>query len=805
MDISLNWLKDFIDIDDKVERISDKLTFGGLEVEGIRNYESIPGGLKGIVIGEVLECEKHPNADRLSVTKVDIGEGELKPIVCGAPNVAKGQKVLVATVNATIHPTNGEAFKIKKAKIRGEVSEGMICAEDELGLGESHDGIMVLDTDLPNGSPALELFDNYSDQIIEIGLTPNRGDATGHLGVARDLKALYKKDLKNHIPSEWPKRGDDLDFSLEVLNPEACPRYSGVVINGIKVAESPQWLKDRLLAIGQKPINNIVDISNYIMHDLGQPLHAFDYHKLKGNGIVVKKGLSGKTFKTLDEVERKLDAEDLMICDMENPACIAGVFGGAESGVSDSTTAIFLESACFDAVHIRKSSQRHQLKTDAAFRYERGSDIDITIDAAKKAANMICEIAGGHLASDVFDIYPEERPNCIVDLRKRDVKRLIGIEIDAEEVKEILSNLDIQTIDESSDSWKLEIPRYRTEVTRPADVIEEILRIYGFNNIEVSEESSASFLAPKSSPDYQGFENRISAILVGKNCNEILTNSLTNSNYTDIDFNFGEGYGQADILNSLSEELAIMRDSMLTSSLEVIRHNVNRRQQNLRLFEHGFIYAKKDGKYSEKRKMSIALSGKSNEPTWMGAKENDFMELKSILFSIFQSCGISNISFEESSSKYLENGAYQINSGKTVLGYFGEVNAQIKSKFEIEQSIYYAELDIDSLISLSENGRLYKEISKFPEVKRDLSLVLDKGINYSEIEDIARKLGKELIRDIQLFDVFEGKPLEKGQKSYALTYILQDQNATLEDSRIDKLMKNLISEYEKKLNAIIRR
>jgi phenylalanyl-tRNA synthetase beta chain len=806
MNISTNWLKDFIDLPESIEELADNLTFGGLEVEGIVNYESQPGGLEGIVIGEIKTCEKHPNADRLSITTVDIGNGEVKPIVCGAPNVAAGQKVLAATVGSTIHPKGSESFKIKKAKIRGEVSEGMICAEDELGLGDSHDGIMVLETELPNGTPASELFTNYRDKVLEIGLTPNRGDATGHLGVARDIKALYGKKLKSFIPEKWPEKGDSLPIDVELKNPEACPRYSGIVISGLKVGESPEWLQNKLKSIGSNPINNVVDVTNYILHDLGQPLHAFDYDKIAGSKVLVKSGFNKKKFKTLDEEDRELHEEDLMICDEKHPMCIGGVFGGVDSGVTASTTRIFLESACFDPVFIRKTSQRHGLKTDAAFRFERGTDIDITIDALKKASALLAEVAGGKISSEVIDIYPEKKKENEIELRKSDILRLIGIEIDSSTVIDILQSLDIEKISDNDTSWTFKIPNYRTEVTRPADLLEEILRIYGFNNVPVEKDSGTSYLAPFDENDPAQLEEIISEYLVGRNCNEIQTNSLASENHSKIEENFDHKSTPAGILNKLSEELGLMRDNLLSSGLDVLRHNINRKQQNLRLFEFGFVYADTGSSFLEKRQLSIFLSGNANEDSWMlKDKKQDFFDLKSLLNGIFQRLGLVDAEIEEGKSKMLKTGGFNIISNGKFCGRMGEVENSLLQKFEVGQAVQYVQLEMDVISELRGKTILFKEIPKFPEVRRDLSLVLDKKIRYEEIRDLALKNGQGLIDSIRVFDVFEGKPLEKHQKSYALSFILLDRSKTLDDSRIDGLMNRLISKYEKDLGAIIRR
>ncbi len=806
MKVSLNWLKEFIEVQDEPEKLADKLTFGGLEVEGLEKYESLPGRLKGVYIGEVKTCQKHPNADRLSLTSVDIGSEKESPIVCGAPNVAEGQKVLVATPGTVIYPKNSESFKIKKAKIRGEVSEGMICAEDELGLGENHDGIMVLDTDLPNGTPAAELFKPYNDIVFEIGLTPNRGDAASHLGVARDIKALYQKELKSYVPKEWPAKGEMKNLEVELVDPEACPRYAGIVISNLKVKESPSWLQNKLKAIGLSPINNIVDVTNYILHDLGQPLHAFDYDKISGSKVIVKQGLKGQKFKTLDEVERTLHEEDLMICNGDKPMCIGGVFGGIDSGVNESTTSIFLESACFDPVFIRKSSQRHGLKTDAAFRFERGTDIDLVISALKKAAVLLEEIAGGKIASELFDIYPKQAKAQEVVLKKSEIKRLIGVEIDHKEVVKILKDLDIKLISDSDKAWKFEVPKYRTEVNRAADLIEEILRIYGFNKIPLSKNTGSEYLAPSNTNDKSQFEDVISDYLIGRNFNEIQTNSLSNSEFDLKGEHFGEGFENALILNKLSEELGAMRNNLLYSMLDVLRHNVNRKQKNLKLFELGFIYAKKGKAYHQKRALSIALSGQANEESWLSEnKAQNFFDLKSVLNGIVERIGLPKPGFKSGNYNFLKGGGFQIYHNKELIGWGGSVDDKLLKKFDLDQDAIIAGIELDKFIESGKKDILFKEIPKFPEVRRDLSLVLDEAISYDQIIAIAEKEGGSLIDRVGVFDVFKGKPLDKGKKSYAMSFILIDPEKTLEDKRIDKLMNNLIHKYEKELGAVIRR
>ena len=802
MKISYNWLKDFIHIRESPEEIAEILTQTGLEVEGLEKVEKIKGGLEGLVIGEIKECKKHPNADKLSLTRVDIGNENLSPIVCGAPNVAVGQKVVVATVNSTLYPTGHEPFKIKKAKIRGEVSEGMICAEDEIGLGTKHDGIMVLDTKLPNGTPALELFDTGEDHVFEIGLTPNRGDATSHLGTARDLKAFFNRNICFPEISEFTITPDN-PINVEVENHKACPRYAGVTIRNIRVADSPDWLQWRLRAIGLEPINNVVDITNYILHSLGQPLHAFDA-EVVGSKVIVKNLKKGSKFTSLDEKERKLHQDDLMICNEEGGMCIAGVFGGIKSGVKGTTTAIFLESAYFSQDHIRATAMRHGLSTDASFRFERGIDPEITLFALQVATQMILEIAGGKVASEFIDIYPEKIQPVRIPTEKSTFDKLIGSEIPLERIKEILKLLDISIENESGDSFDAVVPPYRSEVTREADLIEEVLRIYGINNIEIDESFSTDYLAEFNEIEPYKLQEELSYYLSGKGYHEILTNSLTSHLYDEkIGLNNRENVS---VLNPSSEELSTLKSSPLYTALESVKFNINRKQPNLKFFEFSKSYNRTDSKLLEKEVISLYVSGKSWPENWLATPINSSIHLVSgHLEDILSKTGLPGWSTKpiEESSVYQYGLEFLI--GKHQVASAGKLRDEILEVYGIQQSVFYAEIDWDFVKENSSKDYLYQPISKFPEVRRDLSLVLDKNIPYSEIEKIAFQNEKKLLTRINLFSVFEGEQIGHDKKAYAAAFYLQDREKTLTDKQIDKSMNRLMGQFEKQLNAIIRK
>ncbi len=818
MKLSYNWLKQYIDLDVDPHELSTILTDIGLEVEGMEKFQSVKGGLEGVVIGKVLTCEPHQNADKLSVTTVKTGEKVL-PIVCGAPNVAAGQKVLVATVGTVLYDGDQE-FKIKKAKIRGEVSEGMICAEDELGLGTSHDGIMVLPDDAPVGKPANEYIKIEEDWIYEIGLTPNRSDAASHIGSARDLVAGLNQ-LKNtrkyklHIPpvDDFKVDNHDLDIDVIVEDTEACPRYSGVTIKDIEVKESPEWLKNRLNAIGLRPINNIVDITNYVLHETGHPLHAFDAGKIKGNKVVIKKLPSDTPFVTLDEMERKLHPQDLMICNEEEGMCIAGVFGGAESGVSENTTSVFLESAYFDPTHIRKTSKRHTLQTDASFRFERGADPNITIYALKRAALLIKEIAGGTISSEIKDVYPKPIEKWTIDIDLNRINSLIGKEIDKETISNILQDLDIEILESNGHKMKLLVPTFKVDVTREVDIVEEILRIYGYNNIEIPEKVNLS-VNIRQKPDPEKVQNIISDYLVGQGFVEIMNNSLTKSEYIEKNKEFNSDHS-VELLNPLSKDLDILRQTLLFGGLEVINYNQNRKVNNLKIFEFGKTYRRKSAarkgtgleNYSEQKRLALFSTGRLEAENWNSRTDKaDFYTLKGIVESILNRLGIDrkNISLEENNDN---NFAYTLDYKvqDDILVSVGEADKKLLKQFDIKQTVYVADFNWEMLLSLIPKHDLtYRPIPKFPAVRRDLALVVDKNVTFGQLREIAEKAERKLLKEIGIFDIYEGDKIPEGKKSYALSFILQDENKTLTDKIIDKAMKRLLQAFEKEAGAILR-
>lgn len=803
MKISYNWLKEYIDFKEAPEQLGDILTQTGLEVEGIEKVEKIPGGLKGIVVGEVMSCEQHPNADKLKVTKVDIGAAQLSDIVCGAPNVTAGQKVLVATVNSTIHPTNGEPFKIKKAKIRGEVSEGMICAEDELGLGTSHDGIMILDTNKPNGTPAIELFETGEDHIFEIGLTPNRGDATSHLGSARDLKAYFRKELNIPQSNSFEIKNDS-PISVAVEDYERCPRFSGITIRGIKVQSSPDWLQWKLRSIGLEPINNIVDITNYVLHSLGQPMHAYDASHVKGNKIVVKTLKEKTPFTTLEGKERKLSKEDLMVCNGEEEGmCMAGVLGGLKSGVTEETTDIFLESAYWNADGIRSTAQRHSISTDASFRYERGADPEMTVAAVKLGTSLILELAGGYAASEIVDVYPDPIKEKEIEITFQHFHWLIGKTLNHKLIIEILNWLDIKTENVTESGFNAIVPAYRSDVTRPADLVEEVLRVYGFNEVELDEDFSADYLAEFNEHEPYRVQEDLSKFLAGRGYSEILTNSLTNPKYHK---KFPLGGEPVEMLNPSSEELTIMKTSPVYTALESVAYNINRRNPNLKFFEFGRSYKKENKEYKELEWLSFYLTGNTKEANWLDEpRKNSFHDLSTAVIGMLKYAGIRKTEIVPSEKGTLYEYGVVIKKEGKMLGILGKLKKELLSIYGIKQDVFHAQLDWQTVISLYKTDISYEPIPKFPEVKRDLSLVLDKGVSYADIQQLAFKQEKKLLNRMNLFSVYEGDKIEKGKKAYAISFFLQDKFKTLTDKQIDKSMNGLMSLYEKELGAVIRK
>ncbi|MDB5029794.1 phenylalanine--tRNA ligase subunit beta [Mucilaginibacter sp.] len=799
MKISYNWLKEFVHTDKTPGEISTILTGTGLEVESVEKVQAIPGGLEGLVIGYVKETTQHPNADRLKVTKVDVGTGEDLQIVCGAANVAAGQKVVVATVGTTVHPTSGEPFPINKSKIRGEVSEGMICAEDEISLGTDHAGIMVLADDAVVGSPAKNYFKLNDDYMYEIGLTPNRADAVSHLGTARDIAAFLKIGITKPDISAFKVDNTDGIIEVVVENETASPRYAGVTISGITVKESPQWLKERLAVIGVRSINNVVDATNYVLHDLGQPLHAFDADAIKGNKVIVKNCPEGTLFKTLDDVERKLSVDDLMICNAETPMCIAGVFGGAESGVKATTTSIFLESAYFNAVSIRKTAKRHGLKTDASFRFERGTDPDMVIFALKRAALLIKEIAGGSISSNIVDLYPNPVAPFDVDLLYSHVHRLIGQVIPHEEIKNIIKALDIEIVSESAEGLILKVPPYRVDVTRDVDVIEEILRIYGYNNIYIPTQVRAS-LSTSPRPEKDTVQNLLSDLLTANGFNEIISNSLTKSAYAD---NLDNA---VKILNPLSSDLDVMRQTMLYSGLEAIAYNQNRQNADIKFYEFGKVYSVKDDKYNESQRFAIFMSGATASAQWnQKATSATFYNLKAIVDGILQKLNIADVVVEDSTCKKLAYGLNYNHNNKTLVK-FGQVATTALKKADVDKDVFYADFSLDQLLNIVKKNKIvYQDISKFPAVKRDLSMLIDKSVSFGQLKQIAQRTERKLLKEINVFDVYEGDKLPAGKKSYALSFILQDSEKTLTDKAIDAIMQKLIYNLEKEAGASIRK
>jgi len=787
-------------------------------VEGMEKFESIKGGLKGIKVGKVISCEKHPNADKLSKTTVDLGTGELLPIVCGAPNVAKGQTVLVATVGTTLYDGD-DSFVIKKSKIRGEASMGMICAEDELQIGESHDGIMVIDDSFETGADASKYFPVEIDYVYEIGLTPNRADATSHIGSARDLVAVINrfypnKKLKLNKPSieDFKINNTNLPINIEIKNTDACARYSGLCIENIKVEESPEWLKVALKAVGLRPINNIVDISNYVLMETGHPLHIFDYDKISGAKVIIKNLKNDTKFTTLDDVERKMHSEDLMICDADKPMCIAGVFGGANSGVTATTKNIFIESAYFDAVSVRKTSKRHTLKTDASFRFERGADANITVYALKRAAMLIQEIAGGNIASEIKDEYPRKLNNWNVDLRYDKLNKLIGQEIDRTMVKSIIKDLDMIILNEDDDKLTIEVPTFKVDVTREVDIVEEVLRVFGYNNIEFDTQirSSINFI---DKPERDYIQNLISEFLVSNGFNEIMNNSLTKASY----FENKEGFQASDsikILNPLSSELNVMRQNLVFGGLESIKRNINYKSFDIRFFEFGKHYKIQNEeatdvteKFHESTHLALFMSGKSAKENWnYKQSDSNFYDLKDIFIKLLERFGISTDKLKVKDSTD-NNYAFAIDYifGNKLMATIGKVANNLSNELDINQEVFYLDINFDNLLSILNKFKVqFTDMAKFPAVRRDLALLVSSNVNYDQIATIANKVDKKLLQKVNLFDVYEGKGVENGKKSYAISLVFQDKDKTLKDKTIDKIMKKIIFILEKELGATLR-
>ncbi len=815
--ISYNWLKSYVDFDLSPEALAVLLTDSGLEVESLEKYESIRGGLRGVVTGHVLNCEAHPKADRLTLTRVDTGDGEPLPIVCGAPNVKPGQKVLVALEGTTLY-FNKEELTIKAVKIRGAESRGMICAEDELGLGDSHDGIMVLAEDTPVGIPAAELFDVYEDWIYEIGLTPNRIDAASHIGAARDIVSVINhQKKKRELSIKWPDTShfksdnEKLTIPVTIEDTEACPRYSSLTISGVTVKESPEWLKQKLKAIGQKPINNVVDVTNYVLQEVGQPLHAFDVAAIEGNKVVVRKPVKNTVFETLDEEELKLTGHDLMICNAKDSMCMGGILGGIKSGVTEKTTDIFLESACFDPVTIRKSAKHHGIKTEASFRFERGSDPEITLYALKRAALLIKEVAGGEISSRISDIYPGKRNPVELDLHVEDVNRLIGSQIPIEEIRFILEDLDFEILSDNGRLLHVSVPSYRVDVTRTADVVEEVLRIYGYNNVEIPGKMNASIvISPK--PDKELLQNMVADLLSARGFNEIMNNSLTKeAYYTKHNF---RPERLVHIVNPLSQDLNVMRQTLLFGGLESLVYNLNRKVHDMKLYEFGNTYFRDSEKpgvalppYIEQPCLAMFMTGRSHMENWyVQDKVHTFFDLKDAAFAVLNKMGISSdlITIRQDASEFPFAFYSALFVNDRQIGKIGKVNPKVLKDFDLKQDVFYGELDWEGILTIGSGKTLvFKEVPRFPAVRRDLALLLNSDISFSDIETIASQTEQKLLKEINLFDVYQDEKLGKNKKSYAVSFLFQA-DKTLTDKEVDKVMNKLTKAFEQKLSAAIR-
>ncbi|MGQ7854778.1 phenylalanine--tRNA ligase subunit beta [Pedobacter sp. WC2501] len=799
MKISYNWLKQFVQIDKTPQELSLILTNVGLEVESVEKVQPVVGGLEGLVIGEVLTCVQHPNADRLRITTVNVGGKENLQIVCGAPNVGAGQKVVVATVGTTVYPLEGEPFKIKESKIRGELSQGMICAEDEIGLGKSHDGIMILDEDTEIGIRAKDHFKMDDDFVFEIGLTPNRADAASHLGVARDLAAYFRSEYEMPDLSAFKTDNENLVIPVEVEDFAACPRYSSLTLSGVTVKESPDWLKDKLKVIGLRPINNVVDITNYVLHGLGQPLHAFDADKITGGKVIVKKVAEGTPFITLDDVERKLSADDLMICNAEAPMCVAGVFGGKSSGVDTNTKNIFLESAYFNSVSVRKTSKRHGLKTDASFRYERGTDPEITVTALKYAALLIKELAGGEISSSVSDIYPSHIKPFEFEVSYTNINKLIGANIPSAEIKHIITALGISATNTSDDTLALRVPSFKVDVTRECDITEEVLRIYGYDNIEIPAKVNAS-LSYSIKPEKENTHNVIADMLAANGYAEIMCNSLTKSAYSK---NLDEAVF---ILNPLSSDLNVMRQNLLMPALESVAYNQNRKNADVKFYEFGKTYHLINEQYVERSRLLLLISGAKQIEQWNhNAKPATFYNLKSAVDAIISRLGITSYQSDVLNDEYFAYGIKYFRGDKTLVS-FGAASKADRKVADVNAEVFYADFDWATLLDIVRKNKIvHKDVSKYPQVRRDLSLLIDQNVTFDTLKGIAFKTDKKLIKEVGVFDVYVGDKLPEGKKSYALNFILQDEEQTLTDKQIENTMQKLIANLTAQAGAEIRK
>lgn len=836
MNISYNWLKRYIDLKDDAQTVAKILTSIGLEVGSVEEVETIRGGLKGLVVGEVLSCEPHPNSDHLHLTKVNIGEGEPLPIVCGAPNVATGQKVVVATIGTVLYDGD-QSFTIKKGKLRGEDSFGMLCAEDEIGVGASHDGIIVLPQDTPVGMKAADYYHVENDTLIEVDITPNRSDAASHYGVARDLYAYYKSHQPLAVSLQKPSveafkvDSHDLEIEVKIENAEACPRYTGVSIQGVEVKESPDWLKKALSTIGLRPINNIVDVTNFVLHECGQALHAFDADKIKGRQVIVKCAQQGQKFTTLDGIEREMSDKDLMICNAEEPMCIAGVFGGLDSGVTEQTKNVFLESAYFDPVSIRKTSRRHQLQTDASFRYERGCDPNNTVYVLKRAALLIQEVAGGKVAMEITDTVANgegangERPFAPwpVTLDIQRVNSLIGKALSEEEIETILTALEMKITAKNGGCWEVEVPRYRVDVQRECDVVEDILRIYGFNNIEFPEKLNTS-LSYGVKPNPVKLQTRISEQLTAQGFNEIMNNSLTKVAYYE-PLQELPLETCVRIMNPLSQDLGVMRQTLLFGGLESIQRNANRKHSDLKFYEFGNCYHHDQSKvesqkskegveqdplraYSEEMHLGMWLTGNKAAQSWVRREEKTtFYELRAYVNNVLTRLGIAidKLKIERLESELYQDGLRLIAQNGKQIGFIGIVDRKVLKQFDIDQPVFYADLDWKQLLKQNKQYKaVIEDLPKYPEVKRDFALLVDKTVEFADLARAAFETEKKLLKNVFLFDVYEGKNLEEGKKSYALSFILQDKENTLKDTQIEHIMNRLQQTFEEKFHATLR-
>lgn len=822
MKASYKWLKEYVDTDLTPNELDDLLTFSGLEIEGVEKVETIKGGLEHVVIAQVMSCEAHPDSDHLHITKVDVGGDRLLDIVCGAPNVAAGQKVVCAQIGTKIYTSDDEYYEIKKGKLRGAVSEGMLCAADELQLGSSHDGIMVLPEDAPVGMPAKEYFHVEEDYTLEVAITANRSDATSHIGVARDVVAVLNTRNGKNLKINWPsvdafKQDDDaLKIEVNVEEPELCPRYTGVALTNVKVDESPEWLKNKLRTVGIRPINNVVDVTNFVLMEVGQPLHAFDAAKIEGGKVIVKRLPQDTKFVTLDGVERKLDARDLMICNEKEGMCIAGVFGGEKSGVSANTTTVFLESAYFNPVSIRKTSKRHGLKTDASFRYERGCDPNITLWALKRAALLLKELAGAKISSEVIDLYPTPIERAKVEISFQRVNDLVGINIPLDAIRTSLKSLDIEIENETAEGMTLRIPTCKVDVYRECDVIEEIMRIYGYNNITFDERIN-SCLSYSKKPNPRRLQNVVSDYLTNNGFSEIMNNSLTKSQYFENNPDFDSAKNVV-IMNPLSKELNVMRQTLLYCGMECVVRNLNYKIHDQKLYEFGRAYVcnpeNKDSelvtkRYTETQHLSIFMTGKMTGESWMMPQMNaDFYWLKQYVNNIIRRLRINTTRLQvvpASEHFYAEGLAYVFKDSKKQLCSVGRLSKDTLKMMDCKQDVYYADFDWDLVLkSVPEKEMTYTEIAKFPEVRRDLALVVDKKVTFAEIENVALQTEKKLLKRVSLFDVYEGKGIVAGMKSYAVSFILQDKEKTLNDKQIEAVMTKLQKNLENQLGAKVR-